>query len=256
MKKNYLIFGGSAGIGKSCAKKILEDGNNVYIFSRERKKIIKLKKEFKKFKDKFFFCRGDIGEKKDIDKFINLAKKQFKEIHGIVFSSGGPEIGNFDQINDKIWLQNFNIHCLGFLNIIKKIVPIFKKNKFGRIVVISSMSAKQPIPGLDISNFLRPGLAGLCKSISMQLIKFNITINTISPGSVLTERSMKIIKNRANKDKITFLKSYNKSLKKIPIGRFANPDEIAELAKFLCSEKSSYLTGGIYMVDGGKYLSI
>jgi 3-oxoacyl-[acyl-carrier protein] reductase len=256
VNKNYLIFGGSAGIGKSCAKKILEDGNNVYIFSREKKKIIKLKKEFKKFKDKFFFCSGNIGEKKDIEKFIKLAKKQFKEIHGIIFSSGGPEIGNFDSINDKIWVKNFNIHCLGFLNIIKGIVPIFKRNKFGRIVVISSMSAKQPIPGLDISNFLRPGLAGLCKSISMQLIKFNITINTISPGSVLTERSKKIIKSRANKDKITFSKSYNASLKKIPIGRFANPDEIAELAKFLCSEKSSYLTGGIYMVDGGKYLSI
>ena len=78
MEKNYLIFGGSAGIGKSCAKKILEDGNNVYIFSRERKKIIKLKKEFKKFKDKFFFCRGDIGKKKDkqrSNRYINFSKR-------------------------------------------------------------------------------------------------------------------------------------------------------------------------------------
>ena len=256
MDKNYLVFGGSAGIGKSCAKKILEDGNNVYIFSRQKKKIIKLKKEFKQFENNFFFCSGDIGKKKDVEKFIKLAKNQFKVIHGIIFSSGGPEIGNFESITDKIWIKNFNIHCLGFLNIIKKIVPIFKKNIFGRIVVISSMSAKQPIPGLDISNFLRPGLAGICKSISMQLIKFNITINTISPGSVLTDRSKKIIQSRANRNKITFSKSYNESLKKIPIGRFANPDEIAELAKFLCSEKSSYLTGGIYMVDGGKYLSI
>ena len=228
----------------------------MYIFFQDRKKkIIKLKKEFKQFENNFFFCSGDIGKKKDVEKFIKLAKNQFKVIHGIIFSSGGPEIGNFESINDKIWIKNFNIHCLGFLNIIKKIVPIFKKNRFGRIVVISSMSAKQPIPGRYIKFFKTRSCRNM-QSIPMQLIKFNITINTISPGSVLTDRSKKIIQSRANRNKITFSKSYNESLKKIPIGRFANPDEIAELAKFLCSEKSSYLTGGIYMVDGGKYLSI
>ena len=256
MNKNYLIFGGSAGIGKSCAKKLLEEHNNVYIFSRDKQKLDKLKKEFKIFKDRCFYFSGDLEKKKNINVFIKLAKKKFKIIHGLIFSSGGPELGNFDKIKESIWIKNFNIHCLGFLNIIKGVLPIFKKNKFGRVIVISSMSSKQPISGLDISNFFRPGLAGLSKSISTQLIKDNITINTICPGSAMTERSKKIIQKRAIKNKTTFLKSYEESLKKIPIGRFVEPEEIAELVNFLCSKKSSYLTGGIYMFDGGKYLSI
>jgi 3-oxoacyl-[acyl-carrier protein] reductase len=256
MIKNCLVFGGSAGIGKSCAKKLLEDGNNVFIFSRNKKNLIKTQNEFSKFKSKLFIFDGDIGKKNNTDKFIEAAKKKFKEIHVVVFSSGGPQLGNFDKIKKKIWIENFNIYCLGFLNILNRVIPIFKKKNFGRVIVISSISVKQPIIGLDLSNYFRPGLAGLCKSLATQLIKYNITINTISPGSVLTERSKKIIYKKAKNNKISFKQGYEESLKKIPIGRFAEPDEVGDLANFLCSDKASYLTGGIYMIDGGKYLSI
>jgi 3-oxoacyl-[acyl-carrier protein] reductase len=92
--------------------------------------------------------------------------------------------------------------------------------------------------------------------MATQLIKYNITINTISPGSVLTERSKRIIYKKAKNNKISFKQGYEESLKKIPIGRFAEPDEVGDLANFLCSDKASYLTGGVYMIDGGKYLSI
>lgn len=256
MIKNCLVFGGSAGIGKSCAKKLLEEGNNVFLFSRNKKKLIKTQKELSNFKSQIFIFEGNLGKKKHIDKFIEEAIKKFKEIHVVVFSSGGPQLGNFDKIKEKIWIENFNIYCLGFLNILTRIVPIFKKKKFGRIIVISSISVRQPIIGLDLSNYFRPGLAGLCKSVATQLIKYNITINTISPGSVLTERSKKIIYKKSKKNKISYKKGYRESLKKIPIGRFAEPDEVGDLANFLCSDKASYLTGGVYMIDGGKYLSI
>ena len=101
MIKNCLVFGGSAGIGKSCAKKLLDEGNNVFLFSRNKKNLIKTQNEFSKFKGKIFIFSGDIGKKNHIDKFIKEAKKKFKEIHVVVFSSGGPQLGNFDKIKKK-----------------------------------------------------------------------------------------------------------------------------------------------------------
>ena len=101
MIKNCLVFGGSAGIGKSCAKKLLEEGNNVFIFSRSKKNLIKTQNELSKFKSKIFIFDGDIGKKNHTDKFIEAVKKKFKEIHVVIFSSGGPQLGNFDKIKKK-----------------------------------------------------------------------------------------------------------------------------------------------------------
>ena len=131
-----------------------------------------------------------------------------------------------------------------------------EKNKWGRIITISSTVAKEPTPQMIISSSLRAGVISYMKSISKQLAPYGITVNVVCPGGVLTERVLDLTQKQAKNSSLPFEEVLKKNTSAIPLGRLARPEEFCEYILFLCSEKSSYITGTCLNVDGGLSRSI
>ena len=169
----------------------------------------------------------------------------------LIFSNGGPTQGDILNIDEDEILKNINQHFISMNLIIKSFLPGMLKKKFGRIINISSTSSKQPINGLDISNFIRPGLCSLYKSLSNKYSYQNITFNTVSPGAIDTERLKKVALVKSKKQKISIKKFYENLENNIPMKRIGSAKEVANIVSFLASKNSSYITGANIPVDGG-----
>ena len=126
-----------------------------------------------------------------------------------------------------------------------------KENKWGRIVNITSMSVKQPIDGLILSNTVRAGIAGLAKTISNEFAPYNILVNNVCPGRIYTDRIKQLAEQRAKRDETSFDEAISAMENDIPVGRIGRPEELANLIVFLASERASYITGTTIQVDGG-----
>ncbi len=140
--------------------------------------------------------------------------------------------------------------------LLKHILPKMKKQKWGRVLVVASVSVRQPLESLIISNTFRPAIAGLNKTLSDQYASSNITFNTLCPGAIYTSRIEEVLQKRALLTNISFDEVKEQYLKQIPMGRFGSPDEVGEAAAFLISEKASFITGTCLSVDGGITRSI
>ena len=133
----------------------------------------------------------------------------------------------------------------------REVLPFMVKQRWGRIITITSISGKQPINDLIISSTLRPGIHGLTKVLSNKFAKENITVNTVCPGNTLTNRQKELMIARSAKRKISIAKYLAEVTKDIPVGRLGKPEEIGEVIAFLASERASYINGINLLVDGG-----
>jgi 3-oxoacyl-[acyl-carrier protein] reductase len=158
----------------------------------------------------------------------------------LVTNIGGPPTGSFDEISNEQWLQAFQGVWLSATDAIRASLPGMRKQKWGRVILVTSMVAKEPFEGLTISNGLRSGLLGLAKSISNEVAADGVTINSILPGYIRTERLNELGVNEAE------------TSGEIPAGRLGEPSELASLAAYLASEQASYITGQAIGCDGGR----
>ena len=142
---------------------------------------------------------------------------------------------------------------MNVVRLIRLCLPHMKRNNWGRIVNITSISAKQPIDGLTLSNTIRPGLVGLCKTLSLELAGDNILVNNVCPGSHMTDRLRELAEIRAEKAGTTADEQLKQMAAAIPLGRLGNPEELAATIVYLCSEPAGFITGQSIVVDGGAH---
>ena len=250
--KKAIICGSSQGIGKSIAILLAKSGVSVILLARNKIKLKEvynsLNTEFKQI-HKMIVC--DLENNKSLTNKINDLKKSNQYPDIIINNSGGPppskildaQIDDFDKY---IKSHLFSSHILA-----KALIPRMKKNKFGRIINIISISVKAPIKNLGVSNTIRWAMASWAKTLSNEVAKHGITVNNILPGFTDTERLRSLIKNRSSIEKIS-INSIKKQYKNnIPAERFGRPDEIANGALFLCSDKANYINGINLTIDGG-----
>ena len=177
------------------------------------------------------------------------------EKHGrvdiLVNNTGGPKAGFFDDLSDVDWISTFENTFLSAVRMTRAVLPSMKRNRWGRIVNISSVSAKQPIDNLILSNGIRMSVHGWAKTLSNELASENILINNVCPGFTKTERVDDLVANQAKELDMTKEKIVESIASNIPAKRVGNPEELASLVAFLSSERSSYITGQSIAVDGG-----
>jgi 3-oxoacyl-[acyl-carrier protein] reductase len=132
-------------------------------------------------------------------------------------------------------------------------IPYMKKHKWGRIINIASIAARQPLEGVTISNALRPAMLGLAKTLAFELAPHNITVNNIAPGWVRTDRVDELLHAQAKREGITMDESLSRAERTIPLGRMGRPEEVGYVIAFLASKRASFTTGSTFLVDGGSY---
>ncbi len=255
--KRVLVTASSAGIGKATAIAFLQEGCKVAICSRNHDNISKALNEIRAMnlaEPEWILC--DINKKEDIANTVEVMKKTFGGIDILVNNCGGPPAGYFDNLDDEHWQGAFDQVLLSAVRFTRAVLPDMKKNNWGRIINITSISVKQPIDNLILSNALRSAVVAMAKTLSSEVGKYNITINNIAPGYTLTGRLYELAVERAKTTGESHEHVLASMAANVPLNRLARPDEIASLIVFLASELAGYITGTTIQIDGGVIKSL
>jgi 3-oxoacyl-[acyl-carrier protein] reductase len=239
--KKALVFGSSGGIGKAIAESLIKESTHVVVNSRQHDRLNTTVKEFQKTLQakNIFGLVGDLTKPKEAARVVSEAQKVLSGLDILVMNTGGPAKGSFEEITTEQWVFDFQNLWLSFVDAVKAALPEMKKQKHGRIILVTSLAAKEPLKNLTTSNGLRAGLSGLCKSLSNELAPYGITVNVILPGYTDTDRLKEL---KLTEDTVKAL---------VPMGRLGQPQELADLVTFLSSDRASYITGQCIAVDGG-----
>ena len=170
--------------------------------------------------------------------------------------AGGPAPGTFDSTDPAAWRTAVDLTLMSAVHLIRSALPHLRQSTAASILTITSISTKEPIPGLLLSNVFRPAVVGLTKTLSQELGPENIRVNSILPGWTETERVVHIFQDRAAQNKTTIAAEKAGITDKIPLGRMAQPVEFGRVAAFLVSPAASYITGTMLQVDGGIYTGL
>jgi 3-oxoacyl-[acyl-carrier protein] reductase len=250
--KTVLITASSKGIGKAVASMFASEECNVAICSRKKEDLILAAAEIKsKYKNEPFWCVCDLNKQKDIENTFASVKREFGHIDILVNNCGGPVPGYFRELSEPKWQDAFEQVLLSVVRFCNMIVPEMIIKEWGRIINIVSISVKQPIDNLVLSNSLRLGVVGFAKSLSNEVAKYNITVNNVAPGYTLTNRLYELAVVRAKREKLSHEEILTEMAKQVPMNRLALPQEVASVVAFLASRDAGYLTGNTIHVDGG-----
>ena len=233
--KKALVWGASQGIGYAIARSLINEEAVVTICSRSEDKIYQAKNEL----NAAHAITADFTQPGEAVTSIKEAAKLMNGLDILIINTGGPAKNKFEDVTIDQWQTDFQNLWLSTTEGIKEALPLMKKNNWGRIILVSSIAAREPLAGLTTSNGFRAGLAGLFKSISSEVAASGITLNIACPGYTNTERIQAL-----NLDEETVKKL-------VPAGRLGEPNELADLVCFLSSKKAGYITGQQIAVDGG-----
>lgn len=255
--KVALVIGGSKGIGKSVACAFVSEGCTVYIMSRDEKNLKDACDDIHKdtgVKPKYII--GDVADKNLCSEVIGTITNTEGRLDILVNNCAGPKMGGFLEHSNQDWDDAYFSNLYSIINYTTQTVPYMKKQGWGRILNITTVLAKEPSPNMVLSATMRAGVSAFSKSISQELAEFNITVNTICPSAVLTDRMVDLTRIAASREGISYDDVLDRAQKNIPAKRFSTPEEIADLALFLASEKAGYITGVSHMIDGGLTKSV
>ena len=252
--KNAIVCASSQGLGKAAALDLAEEGVNLAICSRDQDKINKVKDEIHQKINgeiKVIALQVDLDSPDEIKAFYKQVENDLGSVDILVNNNGGPPPSTFEQLSDDDWQKAFNSTMMSCLRLSKLVIPNMKKNAWGRIINISSVSVKTPVNGLFLSNSLRMGVLGWAKALSDELAPHGVTVNTVCPGYTRTERVEAILETQSNSSGLKKEEIEKSIAENIPMKRVGEAEDLAGLITFLASEKADYMTGLAIQVDGG-----
>ncbi|MDA4131801.1 MAG: SDR family oxidoreductase, partial [Thaumarchaeota archaeon] len=197
---------------------------------------------------------ADMTVKEDMGRLVEESKKRFGGVDVLVYNAGPPKPGTFADLTYADWEEATRLLLLSAVVLTDAVVPHMKEKKWGRLIYITSLTLKQPVANLVLSNTVRLSIAGLSKSLSRELGPSGITSNGILQGFIRTDRAFHLVEERAKATGTSVEEAYREMAKTIPLGRYGEPEEVGSLVAFIASERGAYLNGGMFPVDGG-YLS-
>ncbi|AWB46305.1 3-oxoacyl-ACP reductase [Paenibacillus sp. CAA11] len=249
--KKALVIASSRGLGKAIAGQLAAEGADVMLSSRSGDKLQEVQAELQQLgAGTIHYYPADITSKEEIDALVKHTGETFGKIDILVNNAGGPPSASFEELDDEAWQKAFELNLLSYVRLTRAVLP-YMKGLGGRIVNLASISVKQPIPGLILSNTFRMGIVGLTKTLSRELAPYSILVNTIAPGKIETDRIAELNQSRAEKSGQSVESISEQEQSKIPLGRYGTPEEFARAALFLLSGANTYITGTTLVVDGG-----
>jgi 3-oxoacyl-[acyl-carrier protein] reductase len=252
-EKIAVVTAASQGLGKAAALSLAREGTTVVICARNKETLhVTAQEIISETNATVYPVVADVSNKSELDALIDDVKNRFGTIHILVNNAGGPPPGKIDDLSDTEWQKGYELTMMSMIRLTRAVLPLMEQQRWGRVISLVSLAAKEPIDSLLISSTLRPGILGLSKVLANQYGKYGITVNTVCPGYVLTKRMEELSRSRSAASSMSYEQYLEESARNIPIGRLGRPEEIGDVVAFLASERASYINGANLLVDGGQ----
>ncbi|AHC51578.1 3-oxoacyl-ACP reductase [Sulfolobus acidocaldarius SUSAZ] len=253
--KRVLITASTEGIGLGIARTLSREGCKILITSRNESKVKNAVNQLSRYNPEVYGLPSDLTNLDELDKLISFALDKLGGIDALIFNTGNPpnEPSTFEVTNMSDWDYSVKLYLLSAVKLTKLVLPEMIKNKWGRIIYLSSWTIKEPQSIFVLADVSRSSLVQLSKIISKDYARYNITSNVILMGSFETEGAKKSLRKLAEIKRIPFEELwYREVLQRSPLGRTGDIDkELGPLIVYLISEYSSYITGSVVQIDGG-----
>ena len=250
--KKALVMGSTRGMGLGIAARLAAEGASVAVCGRN---LMDAQNAASGIDGSRAYAL-DLSDVKSVDALIEAVGADFGGLDIIVCNGGGPPPGNIADVSAETWVAQFQTMFVNQLSIVNAFLPSMRERRWGRLLVISSSGIAQPIPNLGISNAIRASQVGWAKTLSSETAADGVTVNTIAPGRIHTDRVDQIDAAGAAKQGKTIDEIVRASHAVIPMGRYGTVAEFADTAVYLLSENASYVTGSVVRVDGGMIRSV
>ena len=254
--KTALVFGGSKGLGRGVADALAAEGVTVAIVSRGKEALDKAVAEINARGGRAVGIVGDMSDWPTVEAAVGAARAQLGPIDILLNNSGGPPPSGAAGVAPELWESQFKAMVLSIVRVTDLILPDMRAKKWGRILNIASSSVVEPIPVLGLSNSLRSAVVGWAKTLAGEVGRDGITVNTLLPGVLATDRIMQVNRAQAERRNVPVEELLKRTAEMIPVGRLGTPEEFGAVAAFLASPLASYVTGSMIRIDGGSMRSV
>lgn len=252
--KIAVVAAASSGLGLAVAEALASEGVHLAICSRDKKRITQAASRLREvYKGEIhpFVC--DVTDEVSVQTFKKAVMDRFKTCHILFTNSGGPPAGTIQEFKARDFRHALELNLLSTIHLVDSFLPIMEDQNWGRIIALASISVKQPLSTLALSNVSRAGVVAYIKTLSTAVAHQNITANTVAPGYFLTGRVRQLLENQAQKKGISFDEALSNLQLSIPAKKTGMPLDFGSLVAFLASEQASYITGDTILIDGGMY---
>jgi 3-oxoacyl-[acyl-carrier protein] reductase len=245
--KVAVVLASSKGLGKAIATTLSQEGARVIIGSRNEEELNNAATSISRLTgNPVMAITVDVADAKYVEQFIQKAAEAFGRIDILLNNGGGPPFDKFEHFDDEQWQKAFELTLLSFARTSRLVLPYMKKTGGGRIINIISGSVKAVLTNSVLSTAMRMGVVGMAKMMADEFGPYNITVNNVAPGMILTDRLQHTLPKDVDPEQ-----ALKEKAKSIPLGRIGKPEELAALVAFLASEQASYISGTTIQVDGG-----
>ena len=240
--KTALITGASSGIGRAIADRLAAEGARVMLSARTERTLAAAVEEIRLAGGEADGHPADVTDPSALDDLVSTVRRRFGEPDILVVNAGGPPPGVPTALGEDDWTRAFDLTLMPTVRLSEALLPAMRVNRWGRIVNITSLSVREPIPNLTLSNAFRAAVTGFARTLATEVAVDGVTVNNVAPGYTATERVREVVKTPEAKEKL---------IQEIPARRFGDPEEIAAVAAFLASVPAAYITGQTILADGG-----
>jgi 3-oxoacyl-[acyl-carrier protein] reductase len=250
--KVALVAAASKGLGRATAEELAREGASVIICARGDDALNKARDEIAAATSSDIIAvAGDVSKPDDVQRIVHAGFDRFGRVDILVTNAGGPPGAKFEALTTDMWQSAVDLTLMSVVNLTAAVLEGMKQRKWGRIINITSIAAKQPVDGLMLSNSLRSAVTGFARTLANEVAAYGVTVNNILPGYTRTERVEQLSEAASRREGISRQEAVGKWESQIPMGRLGEPREFAALAAFLASDRASYITAQSIAADGG-----
>jgi 3-oxoacyl-[acyl-carrier protein] reductase len=254
--KTALILGGSKGLGRGVADALAAEGVAVALVARGQDALDTAVAKIAARGSKAVGFAADLANWPTVEDAANAARKQLGPIDILLNNSGGPPPSGVVGVPAKVWEDQFEAMVMPLFRITDLLIGDMRARKWGRILNIASTSVVEPLAAIGVSNTLRSAIVGWAKTLATETARDGITVNTLLPGAISTDRTVQLSRAMAERQKISVEEAMQRGAQAIPVGRLGTTAEFGAVAAFLASPLAAYVTGSLIRVDGGALRSV